>query len=124
MRSLALRIILNIVLVWAVAYLIPQYFIIGNEVSGIAVGLIVGALNAILRPVLTVILFPLKFLSLPLASIVVNAAFLYAARWLVLAVKSPLIVLEIRGGIIGWIVTAAVFGVLNWLVQKVSHGTD
>ena len=57
-------------------------------------GLLLGIVNAIVRPVVTVLTFPLTLLTLGLFLLVVNAAMIGLVAWFVVA------------GIAGWLLAA------------------
>ncbi|MDQ2933017.1 MAG: phage holin family protein [bacterium] len=81
---------MNIIIHWlvsAVAVFIAAYLLPGVDVSGIGTVLIVavvlGALNAILKPVLFVLTLPITILTLGLFALVLNAAMVLLASWIV-----------------------------------------
>lgn len=71
-QSLLLHILAGIAGLW-----IALQFISGAEFTGsnqqlLIVGLVLGILNAILKPVLNIITFPIRILTLGLSSLVIN----------------------------------------------------
>ena len=67
--------------VWATAELLPGMHVRGFG-SALVVALVLGFLNAIVRPVLVVLTLPITVVTLGLFLIVVNAAVLGLAAWL------------------------------------------
>jgi putative membrane protein len=74
--GLLIRLIVNAAALLAVAYLVP-----GVHVSGIGAALIaalvLGIVNAILKPILIILSLPLEILTLGLFTLVINAALFY-----------------------------------------------
>jgi putative membrane protein len=77
-----LRVILNGVAVFLAAQLIPGIGVSGFGAALVA-GLVLGLINAIIRPVLILLTLPATLLSLGLFIFVVNAICLGLAAWLV-----------------------------------------
>ena len=77
-----LRVLLNAVAVFLAAQLIPG---IGVSGAGAALwaGLVLGLVNAVIRPVLILLTLPVTFFTLGLFIFVINAACLGLAAWVV-----------------------------------------
>jgi putative membrane protein len=75
--------------------------------------LILGVLNAIIRPILFLFTLPINLLTLGLFTFVINAVMLKVTSWIVRG-------FHIEGflpALIGAVVLAVVSGLLNWLVK-------
>ncbi len=74
--GLILRLVIN-----AIALLFVEYVIPGVHVSGIGAALlaalILGIVNAVLKPILIILSLPLEILTLGLFTLVINAALFY-----------------------------------------------
>jgi putative membrane protein len=106
-------------LITALSLLITAYFIPGfhvrNIVAAIIAAAVIGLVNAIIRPVLSLLTLPITILTLGLFSFVVNALTLWFA-----SAFSP--GFEINGfipALLGSLVLSLVSGLLNWIL-----GTD
>ena len=77
-----LRLLLNGVAVMIAAYLIPGIRV-ATPASAIVAGIVLGLVNAIVRPVLFVLTLPFTILTLGLFIFVVNAICLALVGWLV-----------------------------------------
>ena len=77
-----LRLLLNGVAVMIAAYLIPGIRV-ATPASAIVAGIVLGLVNAIVRPVLFVLTLPFTILTLGLFIFVVNAICLALVAWLV-----------------------------------------
>jgi putative membrane protein len=77
-----LRLLLNAVAVFLAAQLIPGIGLSGPG-AALAAGIVLGLVNAIIRPLLILLTLPVTFLTLGLFIFVVNAICLALAAWLV-----------------------------------------
>ena len=94
--SFLLRVLVNALAIWVAAWILPGMGIaadpsvvssVGGETTAsvlayLFVGLVFGAVNAVVRPVLTILSLPMTCLTLGLFAIVVNAAMLWLTSWL------------------------------------------
>ncbi len=75
--------------------------------------LILGVLNAIIRPILILLTLPLNILTLGLFTFVINAIMLKVTDWIV-----PSFQIDGFGpALLGAVVLAIISGLLNWLVK-------
>lgn len=117
--KLAIKSILNIVLVWTMSLYLNQYFSLsGGIVAAIIVGALITLLNIFFRPILAIILLPLKLFATIIAIIISNGAFIYVVHLATQRMDSSLVQLEIYGGPWGWIVVAVCFGLANWVMKE------
>ena len=113
-----IRFIFNILLVWAMAmYLDDYFFLSGGLPAYVVVGALLTLMNVIVRPLLNLVTFPLKLLATILAIILVNGIFIWLTYQIVLLMDPNLVTLEIIGGLGGWIVVTLVIGIANWGVK-------
>ncbi|OGJ55507.1 hypothetical protein A3D88_04600 [Candidatus Peribacteria bacterium RIFCSPHIGHO2_02_FULL_52_16] len=113
-----IRFILNVLLVWAMAmYLDDYFFLSGGLPAYVVVGALLTVMNIVVRPILNLITLPLKLLATILAIILVNGIFIWLTYQIVLLIDPNLVTLEIIGGLGGWIVVTLVIGVANWLMK-------
>ncbi len=104
------QIALNGVAVLVAAYLVPGITYTGSLPALLLVGLVVGLINLIVRPIVTVLSLPLIVLSLGLFYLLINGMMLYLAAWLL---PHHLQVSGCGAAILGGLVVALV----NWLVR-------
>ena len=112
MRGLLLRFI-----VIALALAVTSQIVSGFELHGvgglITAALVLGVLNAVIRPILIILTLPINLLTLGLFTFVINAGLLVLTAKLV---KN----FDIHGfgpALIGAVVLAIVSALLNWLVK-------
>jgi putative membrane protein len=115
MVGLLIRLVVNAIALICVAYVVP-----GIHVSGlggaIVAALILGIVNAILRPILIVVSLPLEVLTLGLFTLVINALLF----WLVGALHVGLTVDGFWPAFWGAIVLA----IVSWLISLVTRGAE
>ncbi|WP_298583468.1 phage holin family protein [uncultured Kocuria sp.] len=94
--SFLLRVLVNALAIWVAAWILPGMQLtadpsvvsaVGGETAAsvlayLFIGLVFGVVNAIVRPVLTILSLPITCLTLGLFAIVVNAAMLWLTSWL------------------------------------------
>ncbi len=110
-----IRLVVNAIALIAVAYLVP-----GVHVSGLAgaliAALILGIVNAVLRPVLVLLSLPLEIVTLGLFTLVINGLLF----WLVGKLGVGLTVDGFGPAFIG----AIVLGVVSWLLSHLTRGLE
>lgn len=117
--KITIKTILNVALVWAMATYLPQYFdLSGGWRAIIIVGALLTLLNLLVRPLLGIVLLPLKLFATILAVIVVNGVFVWLVHLAVLRMDPAIVGLSIEGGVWGWVVVAAAIGFANWLMKE------
>jgi putative membrane protein len=104
------QIALNGVAVLVAAYLVPGITYTGSLPALLLVGLVIGLINLIVRPIVTLLSLPLIVLTLGLFYLLINGMMLYLAAWLL---PHHLQVSGCGAAILGGLVVALV----NWLVR-------
>jgi putative membrane protein len=102
MGSLIFRVIINAAALWAASWVLPGLDItssatseavaktgvtegtdtIGLVLAYLFIGAIFGVVNALVRPIVSLLALPLTILTLGLFTIVINAAMLYLTSWI------------------------------------------
>ena len=117
---LLLRFVLTILLVWALATYADQYFFVtGGWKAYVIIAALITLMNIVVRPILDLVVLPLKLLASILASIIVNGVFLWLTVWIVDHMEPSLVTLTILGGVGGWVVITITFGVAKWLMKAI-----
>jgi putative membrane protein len=81
MRSFLLRAAIIAVAIIVAMQLLPDLGLHGTAADLVVVAAILGAVNALVRPVVQLLTLPVRLLTLGLATFVVNAAMLLLAAW-------------------------------------------
>ncbi|MCB9808756.1 phage holin family protein [Candidatus Peribacteria bacterium] len=117
--KLTLKFALNVALVFGMATYVSQYFgLSGGMPAYVIVGALITLLNMFFRPVLNVLLLPLKLFATIIAIMVANGGFVYVVHLITLRMDPALVQLNIYGGPWGWIVVAVCFGLANWILKE------
>ena len=112
--NLVIRIVVNAIALLAVAYVVPGVHVTSLTGALIA-ALVLGIVNAILRPVLFIITLPLQILTLGLFTLIINALlFWWVGNWHI-----GLSVDGFGPAFIGAILLSIVSFLLSWLVRGV-----
>lgn len=83
LERLIIRWFINAVAIFAAVYLVPGIEVIGNRWETIAaMALLLGLVNALVRPILKWLTCPLIILTLGLFTLVINALTFWLAAWI------------------------------------------
>lgn len=96
----------------AAAYLIPGITVSGWTVALIA-GLVLGLINLIIKPVLTILTLPINLITLGLFGIILNAILFWAAAYFV----SGFVVASFVAALLGSLLVSVVLWLAHWLVD-------
>lgn len=94
-RRLLVNILVSAAALWAADYLLAGFAVVGGVQGYLIAGVVLGLLNALVRPLVKLVSLPLIILTLGLFTIVINAGMLLAAANL-----SGLILIEGLGTIL------------------------
>ncbi|MFH1207554.1 MAG: phage holin family protein [Patescibacteria group bacterium] len=97
-----LRWLLNALALMAVAYLVPGFHA-SSFYTALIVALVLGILNAIIKPVIVILTLPINILTLGLFTFVINAG-------LILLVSTV-----VKGFTVDGFITALIGGVILWV---------
>lgn len=81
MKGFILRMVITAVALWVAIWLVPGIEHSGPITSLLGVAIVFGAVNAVLKPLLTVLTCPLIVITLGLFTLVLNAMLLLATAW-------------------------------------------
>ena len=109
--NLLLRLIINAAALYLVAYLVPGVAVSG-PVGALVAAIVLGVVNAILRPILIILSLPLEILTLGLFTFVINAVLF----WFVGHLGLGLTVIGVWPALIGSIILTVVSFVLSSLL--------
>lgn len=116
--NIALKALLNVLLVYGMNTYLPQYFsVFGGWPAFIVVGALLTLMNLFLRPVLKILTLPLKAFATLLTVISVNGFFLWIVYQITLRMDPSLILMVVGGGLGGWILVSLIIGFSNWVMK-------
>jgi putative membrane protein len=108
--GLIVRIIVNAIALIAVAYLVPGVNV--TSIGGaIVAAIVLGIVNAVLRPILILLSLPIQILTLGLFTFIINAALFY----LVASLHIGLVV----HGFVAALIGSIVLSIVSWLLSLV-----
>ncbi len=108
MIRFVLRVLIAAAGLWLSARIIPGVYADGWTTLIIA-GFLLGIVNAFVRPLVTILTFPLTVATLGLFLLVVNAAMIGLVAWLLPGLQV--------GGLLAGVMAAIITGVVSWVGQ-------
>jgi putative membrane protein len=117
-----IRLIVNAAALWVAIRLVPGITFAGDEVMLLVVALIFGVVNAVIRPVLTLLSLPILILTLGLFTFVLNALMLWLTSWLSGALGLGFHVAGFWPAFLGALVVTIVSALLSFVVRDVTRG--
>lgn len=110
--SLLLRWIINAVALLAITQVLPG-FIVENFYFALIVSLVLGLINAIIRPVLLLITLPINIVTLGLFTFVINALLIWFVSTFIEGFDIENFWIALAAAIILWAVSV----MTNWLIK-------
>lgn len=118
--KILVQFLLNTILVLILASYMPQYlFMTGGLTGAMVVGILLTMLNAVVRPALALVTFPLELLTHAVAFIVANTLFLWFVDEVIIRIDPNIVTMQITGGITGWLAVGIALGIGNWVLKHV-----
>lgn len=116
--NVLLRFVVTAIAVAAAVYLVPGIEVGDNAAKAVILtAIILGIINAIIRPVLKLFSLPLILLTLGLFILVVNAICFYLAAWISRSIFDVRFSFDsIWAALFGAIIISVVSTVLNWVL--------
>lgn len=118
MIKLLLKFVLTLVLLYLMSTFLDQYFSIqGGLIAFLIIGLLITLMNAVVRPLINLVLLPFKFFIGFIAVLVANAFFLWVTERIVEHMDPTVVILRVDQGLGGWLLIAVVLGLGNWVMK-------
>ncbi|MCC6674284.1 MAG: phage holin family protein [Thermomicrobiales bacterium] len=116
--SLLIRFVVTAIAVAAAAYLVPGIHVGDNAAKAVILtAIILGVINAVIRPLLKLFSFPLILVTLGLFILVINAICFYLAAWISRTIFDVRFTFDsIWAALLGAIVISVVSTILNWVL--------
>lgn len=106
--SFLIRLIVSALSLWVAARFIPGIYV-RDATTLILAALLLGIVNAVVKPILVLLTFPVTLLTLGLFLLVLNAAMLGLTAWLLPGFS----IAGFFPALLGWLVMALVGAVIN-----------
>ena len=112
MRTFVLRLALNALALLIIANVVPGIHV--GPLSALAAALVLGAVNAVVRPVLILLTLPVTIVTLGLFLLIINAAMFRLAAWLVPGFAVSGFGAALLGSIL--------YSIAGWITSRYIHG--
>lgn len=114
--------VLTIGMLWGMVLYLPQYFAVTGGIPALIIlGALLTLMNLFVLPVLNVISFPLKLLATLVTIILLNLFFLWLLTAFAARLDTRFVVLQVNGGIDGWLIVSTVLGIGHWVLKHALH---
>jgi putative membrane protein len=117
-----IRLLINAAALWVAIRFVPGITFGGDEIALLLVALVFGLVNAIVRPVLTLLSLPFLILTLGLFTFVLNALMLWLTSALSGALGLGFHVAGFWPAFLGALVVTVVSAILSLLLRDVARG--
>jgi putative membrane protein len=108
------RLLINMVAILIISYIFPRLIKVDGFLAALVAAFLLGIVNAIIRPVLVFVTFPITLLTLGLFLLVINGLML----WLVSALVKGFQVNGFWGAVLGSILISLVGWILSWFLPS------
>jgi putative membrane protein len=105
-----LRLLIHMVAILIIAYLLPNVIRVEGLLAALVAAFLLGIVNAVIRPILVILTFPLTLLTFGLFLLVINGLML----WLVAALVRGFYVNGFWGAFLGSIVIS----IVSWILSR------
>ncbi len=107
------RLLANAAALWVASYLLSGIQYSGSWPGLLGVALVFGVVNALIKPVLTVLSLPVQVLTLGLFTFVINALLLMLTSWLASSLGIAFMVDGFVAALLGALIVSVVSGLLS-----------
>jgi putative membrane protein len=119
--KIVLRVLVNAAALWIAASVVPGIHA-GSLASIVALALVFGVVNALVRPFLTLLSCPIILLTLGLFTLVLNALMLMLAAWVGRGLGIDFRVDGFWPAFLGALIVSIVSTLLSWMLISKSDG--
>ena len=120
-KRIFLGVILNALALYGVIYIMPSQLSYSGGVAFFALGgLVMGILNAFVKPILKIITLPLRILTLGLSFILLNGLIFWIFEQVIDTLVIKGITLDVKS-LTGYIFAGVIFGLINWIEHLIIH---
>ncbi len=107
--KLILRLVINVVTLFVVAYLVPG-FVLTSIQAAIIAAIVIGVVNTFLKPIIQLIALPLTMITFGIAAFLVNVLLLYLISFIVPGFEIS--------NFIAAIFASIVLSIVSWFLSK------
>ena len=113
-RRLLVKILVSAVAIWAADYLLAGFVVVGGIPGYLMAGVVLGALNILIRPVLKLVTLPLILLTFGLFTIIINTLML----WLTASITDSIFISGLWPLLVATLIISVVQILLDGLAKK------
>ena len=121
---LLLRLFINAAALWVAVRLVPGISFAGNPLLLLAVALVFGVVNTIVKPLVTLLSLPAVLLTLGIFLLVINALMLWFTGWLSTSLGLGFQVDGFGAAFLGGIIVSLVAWALSVFLDSPRHEDD
>ncbi len=107
--KLILRLVINVIALFVVAYLVPG-FVLTSIQAAIIAAIVIGVVNTFLKPIIQLIALPLTMITFGIAAFLVNVLLLYLISFIVPGFEIS--------NFIAAIFASVVLSIVSWFLSK------
>ncbi len=111
---LILRLLIQMIAILIISYLFPKLIWVDGFLAALVAAFLLGVVNAVIRPLLIFLTFPLTVLTFGLFLLILNGLML----WLVSALVRGFHVSGFWGAVVGSILISLVSWILSWFIPR------
>lgn len=109
-----LRLLIQMIAILIISYLFPKLIWVDGFLAALVAAFLLGVVNAVIRPLLIFLTFPLTVLTFGLFLLILNGLML----WLVSALVRGFHVSGFWGAVVGSILISLVSWILSWFIPR------
>lgn len=113
LKRLLIGILLNGGALYAVTYFLEEVTYSGGIKFFVIGGIVIGVLNAFVKPLLKLLALPFVILTAGLFIVVINAFILWFTKYFLDVIQFRDVAMQVTG-VGGYLVAAFLFGLINW----------
>lgn len=114
--GLVIKILINAAALWVAVAVVPGLEFNGTILALLAIALVMGVINAVVRPILAVLSLPLILVTLGLFLLVINAVML----WIVVAISGAFDLGLSSGGFGATFLGALIISLVAWGLETIT----
>lgn len=120
LKKVIIGIVLNGAALYGVTYIVPGITYTGDWEFFVVGALVMGILNSIVKPILTLITLPIHILTLGLSLFFLNIAIFWIFKFVIDTIVIKGVTLQVAD-LRTYALAGLVFGVINWIEHMIIH---
>lgn len=113
-----ITVLVNAAALWVAVYLLDGITYEGEWYQWLILAAIFGIVNAIVKPILALLTFPITIVTLGLFYLVLNTIMLYLASWLAGPIAGPFTIASFIDGLLGALIISVVATAMYFALRR------